>query len=110
MTRPTSAAIPRRSRRGMRKMSPRLVLATPHASSGAAPPSSFKGSGFTRASILSNDQTLLEHHSRPPPQFLTLALQLTASGEDVSAARRAHRARIACVEHDFGEAFDRLPV
>src|SRR5690349_20288630 len=43
-------------------------------------------------------------------QFLGLRLQLTAGGEDVAAARRAHRRGIAGVEDVFGELLDLLPV
>src|SRR6185369_1031838 len=38
-------------------------------------------------------------------QFFGLRLQLTASGEDVAATRRAHRGRITGVENIFGEFF-----
>src|SRR6185312_16964616 len=62
------------------------------------------------ASVLSNRQTLLEHHAGARPEFLALALKLAAGGENVAAARRAHRARVAGVEHDLREALDSFPV
>src|SRR5438552_5696806 len=43
-------------------------------------------------------------------QFFGLRFQLAASGEDVAAARRAHRRGIAGVENIFGEFFDLVPV
>src|SRR6266481_10024490 len=43
-------------------------------------------------------------------QFLGLRLQLPAGGEDVAAARRAHRRGVAGVEDVFGEFFDLVPV
>ena len=60
-------------------------------------------------SILANDEALLEHQPRPRAQFLALALELAAGGENVAPARRAHRARIARVEDDLREALDRRP-
>src|SRR5277367_1461471 len=66
--------------------------------------------GRSRASVLSNRQALLEHHAGPRPQFLALALELAAGGQNVAASRRAHRARVASVEDNFREALDRLPV
>src|SRR5271166_7131589 len=90
-------------------MSPRLVRTTLQTSSGGGARCSIL-SARPCASILSNDETLLEQHSGPRPQLLSFALELAAGGEDVATARRAHRARIASVEDDLGEAFDRLPV
>src|SRR5215204_4120869 len=43
-------------------------------------------------------------------QFFSLRFQLAAGGEDVAAARRAHRRGIAGVENVFGEFFDLVPV
>jgi hypothetical protein len=42
--------------------------------------------------------------------FSVSALQLAAGGEDVAAARRAHRRGVAGVEDIFGEFFDLIPV
>src|SRR6476646_6511264 len=38
------------------------------------------------------------------------ALELAAGGEDIAAARRAHRRGVTGVEHDLGEFFDLVPV
>src|ERR1700756_5666800 len=42
--------------------------------------------------------------------LLALALQLTAGGENVAAARRADRRGVAGAVEDRGEGLDRLPV
>src|SRR3954451_1521780 len=46
----------------------------------------------------------------PRPELLGLALELAAGGEDVAAARGAHRRGVAGPEHDLGKALDALPV
>ena len=61
-------------------------------------------------SILANGETLLQHEAGAGAQLFGFALQLAAGGQNVAAARRAHRARIARVEHDLGKALDGLPV
>src|SRR6201991_2577119 len=43
-------------------------------------------------------------------QFLGLGFQLPAGGEDVAAARGAHRRGIARIENIFGELFDLVPL
>src|SRR5215211_482240 len=43
-------------------------------------------------------------------QFFGLRFQLAAGGQDVAAARRAHRRGVAGVEDVFGEFFDLVPV
>jgi hypothetical protein len=44
------------------------------------------------------------------PDLLALALQLTAGGHDVAAARGPHRACVARAIDDLGEALDRVPL
>ena len=66
------------------------------------------GAGIARASVLSNGQTLLEHHAGARAQFFALALELAAGGQNVAAPRRAHRARVAGVEDHFRKPLDRL--
>src|SRR6201987_3630547 len=43
-------------------------------------------------------------------EFFGLRLQLPAGGEDIAAARRAHRRGIAGIEDIFGEPFNLVPV
>src|SRR4051794_37696886 len=43
-------------------------------------------------------------------QFFGLRFQLAASGENVAAARRAHRRGVAGVEDVLGEFFDLVPI
>src|SRR3954452_8490877 len=43
-------------------------------------------------------------------ELFSLGLELAAGGEDVAAAWRAHRGRIAGIEDVFGEFFDSIPV
>src|SRR5207237_341194 len=49
-------------------------------------------------------------HALARGKLLGRALELSAGGEDVAAAGRAHRRGIARIEHDLGEFLDLLPV
>src|SRR6516162_1412919 len=51
-----------------------------------------------------------QRHALVRRELLARALELTAGGEDVAAARRPYRRRIAGVEYDLGKLFDRVPV
>src|SRR5438093_642761 len=74
------------------------------------PPRPVWASALPPASVLSTGEALLQHQPRPGPQLLALAFKLPTGGQNVAAARRADRARVAGVEDDLGEPFDRLPV
>src|SRR5262245_18634247 len=49
-------------------------------------------------------------HALARRELLGRALELAAGCENIATARRAHRRRIAGIEHDLGEFFDLVPV
>jgi hypothetical protein len=72
----------------------------PHGSSDADDASRSVVSWLTRASILPNSQTLLEHHARLRA-VSALDFELAAGGEDVTLGRGAGRGRESGVEDDL---------